>query len=294
MWRLAVIGVVLIGTPGFAQKCLSPDDCTVRIHVRRVAIQSAEPLIKAHERQTVADIRRLGGDRSNDSWQNNLKDIAEEIVKEAYQNDGYFKAEAQANVTILRSDESHASVDILVTASPGEQYRLREIRWTGTNRFTAEQLSALVTARPGEMFKRQKVVDGLQVVKKLYDSVGFINFTDFPKTEFDEARKEISITMDVDEGGEFTLGSVTVSGLTRPQLDRLDKSLQPFRDEPFTPAVREQVRSRVSSLAPCGGPPEMQMHLDERARTISYFFDYSDCYNSWLESIDAVPDLPSK
>ncbi len=244
MWRLVVIGVVLIGTPGFAQKCLSPDDCTVQIHVRRVAIRSAEPLIKAHERQTVADIRRLRGDRSNDSWQNNLKDIAEEIVKEAYQNDGYFKAEAQANVTILRSDESHASVDILVTVNPGERYRQGAIRWKGMKRFTAEQLSVLIPDHSGQVFNRQRIVDGLQAVTKL---------------------------MDLDEGGEFTLGPVIVSGFTRERLDQLDKSVQPLLGQPFTPIIREQIPSRVSSLAPCAGPPEVQMHMDESARTILFF-----------------------
>ena len=297
MWRLTVICVVLIGTPGLAQKCLSHDDRTIQVHVRRVAIHSIQPLIKSHERQTVADIRRLGGDRSNDSWHDNLKDLAEEaeeIVKEAYQNDGYSKAEAQANVTIVRSGESHASVDILVTANPGEQYHLHEIRWTGMNRFTGEQLSALMPTRPGEIFNRRKVVDGIQALKTLYDSVGFINFTVFPNTEFDEAQKEISITMDIDEGDEFSLGSVFVSGFTRQQLDQLDKLVQPLRGELYTPAVREQVGSKVASLAPCREQPAVQMHVDERALTVSYFIDYSDCYDSWLESLDAAPDLPSK
>ena len=293
MWRLVVIGVVLIGTPGFAQKCLSPDDCTVQIHVRRVAIRSAEPLIKAHERQTVADIRRLRGDRSNDSWQNNLKDIAEEIVKEAYQNDGYFKAEAQANVTILRSDESHASVDILVTVNPGERYRQGAIRWKGMKRFTAEQLSVLIPDHSGQVFNRQRIVDGLQAVTKLYESVGYLNFTLVPTPDFPDSTT-VSFTMDLDEGGEFTLGPVIVSGFTRERLDQLDKSVQPLLGQPFTPIIREQIPSRVSSLAPCAGPPEVQMHMDESARTISYFFDYSDCYNSWLESLDAVPDPRSK
>jgi outer membrane protein assembly factor BamA len=131
-------------------------------------------------------------------------DEAAERVREAYQNRGYFEAEVASAVLTVPKARQVDRVEIAVRLlESGKQYRLHDIHWTHATVFSREKLASLMPIHPGEVFGRAEIAEGLENVRKLYGSLGYINFICIPQPSIDEERGTITLDMDVDEGGHL-------------------------------------------------------------------------------------------
>jgi outer membrane protein assembly factor BamA len=73
--------------------------------------------------------------------------------------------------------------------------------------------------RPGEVFSRSKIGTGLQEVTKLYESLGYANFTADPKTVFEETNAGVALKIDVVEGHTYRFGELKLGGLDQKITD---------------------------------------------------------------------------
>ena len=164
-----------------------------------------------------------------------------ELVREAYQNRGYMKAvinDAQTeihdtghkgfHIPLLQSGPGKA-VDITVPVDEGEKYRLGGI--TFKNNKAINNVKALRLQFPikdGDVFDGSKIRKGLDNLRQAYSGLGYINFTSVPDTSFDEDKKLVSLSIDVDEGKQFTVRRIEFTGntTTRDKVIRREIVLQ--------------------------------------------------------------------
>ena len=139
-----------------------------------------------------------------------------ERVRAEFQNRGYFKVLVQDAKTEIH-DTGHAgfhiplltkgpgkSVDITIPIDEGEQYRLGSITFNGNKEVTnVKALRALFPMKDGDIFSREKVAKGLDNLRDAYRQLGHINFTSIPNTTFDEDKKLVFLSIDIDEGKKF-------------------------------------------------------------------------------------------
>ena len=163
-----------------------------------------------------------------------------ERVRFAYQDRGYFKAIVEDPKTKIRDVRGIAwyfpfksrngkSVDITVPVEEGDRYRLKEITFTGNKSLTnTAALRRLFKIKDGEWFNRTLISKGLEDLRKAYGSLGYINETNIPDTEIDEANKTITLKIDVDEGKQFFVRRIEFSGntTTRDKVIRRELSLE--------------------------------------------------------------------
>jgi len=117
------------------------------------------------------------------------KDWIDEIkarVSDAWQHRGFFKVEVEAEGRELGSDGDTKDVSLTLHVDEGRQYRLGVIRFLHGTQFAADQLRPLIPISEGDVFDTHKISDGLTVLRKAYDEIGFINFTVVPDTTIDE------------------------------------------------------------------------------------------------------------
>ena len=216
-------------------------------------------------------------------------DEAAERVREAYQDRGYFEVEvatAVLNVPKARQgDREEIAVKVLQS---GKRYRLRDIHWSHATVFSEPRLASLMPIHPGEVFGRAKIAEGLESVRKLYGSLGYINFICIPQPIIDEEHGTITLDMDVDEGGVFILGGVVFSGLTEDQLRQALEIFAPLRGQPYNNASIENIYKQLQSiLPPCadlGGPDGPQLRTDGYVHTVFLFYDFEECADQWFNS----------
>jgi outer membrane protein insertion porin family len=164
-----------------------------------------------------------------------------ERVRNEYQNRGYFKVivnEAKTNIhdtghtgfhiPLLQGGPGKA-VDITMPIEEGERYTLGGITFKNNKAVTnTKALRALFPIKDGDIFDKEKIGKGMENLRKAYGELGYINFTSVPDTKFDDAKRQIFLEFDVDEGKQFYVRRIEFQGntTTRDKVIRREIALE--------------------------------------------------------------------
>jgi outer membrane protein insertion porin family len=162
-----------------------------------------------------------------------------ERVRQAYRDKGYFKAEYEEPQTHIR-DEGGLSlftfrprkgkrIDIRIPLEEGERYRLAGITFTGNKAVTnVKALRAQFAMKDGDYFNSSLVGKGIENLRKAYGTLGYINFTPVPVPAVDEAKKTVTMNIEIDEGKQFNVSRIEFQGntVTRDRVIRRELLLE--------------------------------------------------------------------
>jgi outer membrane protein assembly factor BamA len=107
---------------------------------------------------------------------------------------------------------SEVSVTLPIDAGPA--YKLKEVTWSGNTVIALGPLRDLVTAKPGDL------VDGLaftaiwQRAEREYARHGYVDSKINPNPEYDDAESTVSYNVQIDEGPQYRMGKLIVTGLS--------------------------------------------------------------------------------
>jgi outer membrane protein insertion porin family len=162
-----------------------------------------------------------------------------ERVRFLYQTKGYDKVLVDNPTTKIRDTGKGFPyifrkgggkvVDITLPITPGDQYRLKAITFTGQKAITdARFLRAQFQIKDGDIFDRELIGKGLENLRKAYGGIGYVNFTAVPDVEVDEEHKTISMKVDVDEGKQFYVRRIEFTGntTTRDKVIRRELAIE--------------------------------------------------------------------
>ncbi len=163
-----------------------------------------------------------------------------ERVRYAYQQKGYFKAVVEDPETKLRDytpstihipgiQKPGKVVDIKMPVEEGDQYTLKEIKFTGNKAIpNSKFLRSLFQMKDGDVFNAELVKKGLDNLHKAYGEYGYINFTPVPDTQIDDEKKQITLTIDIDEGKQYSVRRIEFVGntTTRDKVIRRELALE--------------------------------------------------------------------
>lgn len=172
-----------------------------QIVVRNVVLEGVKNLPAAEQQRIIRNVRQ---------HVHNKSDIGEvgERVRFGFQRDGFFHVFVQdPTVKVVQRNEDQETVDLVMDVQEGEQYRLKEIRFGGSNEFPAAMLRAQFPIADGDIFNREKIGQGLDALRKCYDSKGFKNFAAVPQTVEDKAKRTIVLLVDMDAGAASKSGN---------------------------------------------------------------------------------------
>jgi outer membrane protein insertion porin family len=209
-----------------------------------------------------------------------------ELVREALQNRGYFKAVVENPQTKIR-DTGHTgfhipllqhgpgkAMDITVPIDESDQYRLGSITFKNNKAVpNTKALRSLFPIKDGEIFSRQKIAKGLENLKNAYASQGYINFTSIPTPTFDEQKKLVSFEIDVDEGKPFSVRRIEFSGntTTRDKVIRRELALeegQVYNEQYWKLSLQRLNQLGFFEQIKPDDPNATERHLDEKEGTV--------------------------
>ncbi|RZU42115.1 outer membrane protein assembly factor BamA [Edaphobacter modestus] len=162
-----------------------------------------------------------------------------ERVRQAYRDRGYFKALTSEPTTHVRDagglnpltlrPSKGKRIDILMPVEEGDRYRLGGITFTGNKHYTnTKALRAQFAQKDGEFFNATLFGKGLEQLRKAYGEGGYINFVGTPVPRIDEAKKQIFLDIDIDEGKPFYVSRIEFQGnsITRDKVIRRELLLE--------------------------------------------------------------------
>jgi len=209
-----------------------------------------------------------------------------ERVRAEFQNRGYFKVLVDEPKTEIH-DTGHTgfhipwlqpglgkSVDITMPIEEGDRYRLGTITFKNNKAISNNAaLRGLFPMKDGEIFSREKVAKGLENLRKAYGEAGYINFTSVPDTKFDDEKKIVDLTVDVDEGKQFYVRRIEFQGntTTRDKVIRREIALE--EGQIYNSRYWELSLLRLNQLGyfdqlKPDDPNTTERHLDEKAGTV--------------------------
>jgi outer membrane protein insertion porin family len=162
-----------------------------------------------------------------------------ERVRQAYRDKGYSNAAVEEPQTHIRDEgglnwftfrpNKGKRIDILMPIEEGGRYRLGNIVFTGNKAVTnVRALRATFAIKDGDWFNATAISKGLENLKKAYGQLGYINFGAIPKLSYDEQKKTVSMSIDIDEGKPFYVSRIEFEGntITRDRVIRRELLLE--------------------------------------------------------------------
>ncbi len=205
-----------------------------------------------------------------------------ERVRQAYRDKGYYNAAVEEPRTQIR-DQGGLSlltfrpnkgkrIDILMPIEEGDRYKLAGIHFTGNKAVTnVRALRATFAVKDGEYVNATLLSKGMENLKKAYGQLGYINFGAIPKATFDEAKKTVSLDIDIDEGKPFYVGRIEITGntLTRDRVIRRELMLE--EGQVYNSQLWEYSLLRLNQLDyfdPLKVDQDSEAHQDTEAGTV--------------------------
>ncbi len=104
-------------------------------------------------------------------------------------------------------------VDVTFAVTPGLQYNLSSVKWSGNKEFPSDQLQKMVRAEIGQPANTVRLADNLKDVQRLYGSRGFLTASIKANAAFDDAARTVAFVLEVNEGYEYHMGELEFRGL---------------------------------------------------------------------------------
>jgi hypothetical protein len=135
-------------------------------------------------------------------------------IQIALRNLGYDRAVVdEPKICFPSQGERKGMARVAVKVKQGAQYRLDEIYVRKATLFPATQLRNLFPLRRGDLFNVGKIQDGLDDLRKLYETRGYVNFVAIPEESSDESRRTMDLVVDVDEAKLYNFGQLHLEGI---------------------------------------------------------------------------------
>jgi outer membrane protein assembly factor BamA len=142
-------------------------------------------------------------------FDDNSEEIGERI-RGSFQDKGYF-ASVLASLRIKPGDPTAVPkpVSLLAEVQEGPRYRLAEIEFVGNHAFSTAELRSQFPLKKGGLFSGDKIATGLDSLRQLYVTKGFIDLFFIPDTEF-QSNATLNLSVSVTEGRQYHMGKLEI------------------------------------------------------------------------------------
>ena len=207
------------------------------------------------------------------------QEIAER-TRQAWQNHGFFKSEVTIDVAKLPRRYGYDRFKVFVKVNEGNQYTLKEIKFKNgkTALLPDDAMRQMFPFKAHSIFSANAVREGLDRLTYVYDDHGYVKFTAVPDTQVDDADREITLIIDLDEVAQYTLSGIQVIGVTPRQADRLLALTLPLINKPYNRTAIESFWKKAQPVLHSGltlGLSEISQNDVEH--TVALHLDIRDC-----------------
>ena len=272
--------------PTLAQEIreMQPAPARVRVHVIRVEFDSNDGIPADAQEEISRQLQgRVFEPPLESAYLNDLENETAEVgVRGALRDRGYFKATATARLTPVWREGTDVGVVVVISATPGRQYRTGDIRIESTDSsrplaMSREILRGLIPLQRGEPFSTARVRTGFENLTLAYAQQGYVDATPEPETQVDEERGTVDLVVKIDQQVQYRVGTIEFLGVDSMTRKKLSESL-PKPGELFDSAkLNEFFKVNRAILPSDASRDDVSVRRDPKARTVAILFDFWTC-----------------
>ena len=157
-------------------------------------------------------------------------------------------------------------VDVTYDVTPGMQYKLKGVEWSGNHEFPTETLDKMVRAEPGKAANTVRINDNLKDIQKLYGSRGYVTATVKANANFEDAAGTVVLYLDVDEGAVYHMGELEFRGLDNSLTAKLRNAWKIRPGEVYNTTYLSEYLPAAQKLLPPTLDWEVSSHVTANLR----------------------------
>jgi len=256
---------------------------SINYHVNDVLIQVRHIEFSGAAEADVPVLEAAGERLPNHEYsRSRLNQLVQRQLLPVYYARGYLKAqfgEPQSKVVKQPSAENEDGprnqtvVDVTFAVTPGQQYKLTSLEWSGNKEFPAEALQKMVRAETGQPANTVRLGDNLKDVQKLYGSRGFITAAITPEAVFDEGAGTVVIRLEVKEGPVYHMGELEFRGLDNSLMAKLRTAWKIRQGEVYDATYLSEYLPAAQKLLPSNLDWDVTPHVTANIRDKSVDVD---------------------
>jgi outer membrane protein assembly factor BamA len=212
---------------------------------------AANPLLKMVYRRSTAEV------------------FATENLRPVFLRRGFLKVTiGRLAATLVSSEPPVSVISLEIPVTPGPQYRLGALRWTGNKAIQSVELDKLLRVRVGMPADLVALNADLEKVSEAYKARGYLRQTTREAATYDDSVQVVSYELQVNEGDQYKFNELDIEGLDARLRDRVRELWTLREGEPYDPNyIRVFLRSAGSLLGP-GMVTRMQQDINDQSKQV--------------------------
>jgi outer membrane protein assembly factor BamA len=158
------------------------------------------------------------------------------------------------------------TVDVIFPVTPGQEYRLKSLEWSGNEEISADTLQKMIRAEPGQPANTIRLGDNIRDVQKLYGSKGYVSASITPQFTFDDTDSTVAIRLEIKEGPVFHMGDLEFRGLDNSLTAKLRNAWKIRPGEVYNAAYLSEYLPSAQKLLPPTLDWEVSPHVTANVR----------------------------
>lgn len=191
-----------------------------------------------------------------------------------YYAHGYLKASfSEPQPTPVKDAEpleegprNQSVVDVTFAVTPGVQYKLKKIEWSGNHEFPTETLQKMIHVEPDKPANIVRLGDNLKDIQKLYGSRGFLKASIKPEAQYDEAGATVTIHLDVKEDFAYRMGELEFRGLDNSLTAKLRNAWKLRQGDVYDATYLSEYLPEAHKLLPANLDWDVASHVTANVR----------------------------
>ena len=207
-----------------------------------------------------------------------IRDFSRGGVAAVYRQRGYLRAEFGDPVPhLLTGDSTPNSVAVTIPVSEGEQYRLKEIAWSGDSAIPYSDLEKSLHAAIGSPLNAVQLEQDVLSLLLLFHPKGYLMADAGAKAILDDASHSAVYQIQIRQGDLYRLGKLEIAGLddararSLEQLSRLRPG-DPYDATYWNKFVQEVARQLPPTTSGWKFHPEQTIHADTKTVDVRLTF----------------------
>lgn len=184
---------------------------------------------------------------SNDNYDPGRLEYDRELLRQFYQNNGYYDFRVISAVADLTPDQK--DFYITFTVDEGDQYEFGEIKVETTlEKLDNEALVRLIGINEGDLYRGDQIENSIDALTYAAGVAGYAFVDIRPRLEADPETNTVNVTFSIDEGPRVYIERINIVGNTST-LDRVvRRELRIAEGDAFNRVLLDRSRNRVRAL----------------------------------------------
>jgi outer membrane protein assembly factor BamA len=186
-------------------------------------------------------------------------------------------APAEAGSDANGEARNRTIVDVSLAVTPGIQYKISRMEWSGNREFTSDQLQAMIHLKPGQSANTVQLGENLAEIRTLYGSRGYVNTAITVVAQFDDAESKVVLRLEVKEDYVYRMGDLEFRGLDNSLTAKLHEAWKLRQGDVYDATYLKEYLPQANKLLPANWDWEVVPHVtaNVRDKTVDVDLQYS-------------------